>query len=86
MKKIISLLLGFLIGSLLTSCFIDERRELSCEFPGGIIIDKTDLRISFGDVFYTVKHNGELHKVEAFQIDFNYVPGDTIKAPCLQPN
>lgn len=64
-----------------SSCTEPERREeISIKYPKGIIYEVHDFRNIDGTVYYDIKYRGEIFTlVKAWQIDFNYKVGDTIK-------
>ncbi|MES2287615.1 MAG: hypothetical protein V4547_18110 [Bacteroidota bacterium] len=73
MKKLI------LIALLFAAC--SKKKEFVCEHAGGIIVDRTDIKL-IHDVYYEIKTvDGEVVPMEAHDIDHNYHVGDTIK-PC----
>ncbi len=80
MKKLITILLITTV----MACSKDFRKQINCEYQGGIIIEKDDFSKIDGSVYYYVKYKGNIEIVEVYDIDKNYNVGDTIKKPCLQ--
>lgn len=66
----------------LGSCSEHGTKELiNCNYPGGVILEKTDI---CGTVYH-VQYQGKVYEyVHVYDIDSTYNIGDTINKPCLQ--
>ena len=70
MKTLLFISIIFLIA-----CSTDRRVDINCEYQGGIVYNKSDLRYDEkgnGSVYFTIKHESKIRVVEAYGIDFDY--------------